>query len=161
LVFNCGGPGCPAVEFLHQVGQMLFSPDVLARFDIVGFDARGVGSSGQIDCKIDGDSYFAIDPSPDSDAEWAAWLQGGQDFAKACAANGGPTLAYLGTENVVSDMEQLRIALGEDQLSFLGLSYGTSVGARYADRYPDRVRAFALDSPLPSVIDPKTFIPEW
>jgi pimeloyl-ACP methyl ester carboxylesterase len=67
----------------------------------------------------------------------------------------------MGTENVVSDMEQVRIALAEDQLSFLGLSYGTSLGARFADRYPDRVRAFALDSPLASFIDARTFVPEW
>jgi pimeloyl-ACP methyl ester carboxylesterase len=58
-------------------------------------------------------------------------------------------------------MERLREALGEEQLSFLGLSYGTSLGARYADRYPNRIRAFALDSGLPSFIDPNTFIPEW
>jgi pimeloyl-ACP methyl ester carboxylesterase len=161
LVFNCGGPGCPAVGFLHQVGAMLFPAEILARFDIVGFDARGVGESGQIDCRPDWDAYLALDPSPDDAAEREAWLAGGRDFAAACAAHGGDLLPFLGTENVVSDMEQVRLALGEEQLSFLGLSYGTSLGARYADRYPDQVRAFALDSPLPPFIDPVTFVPEW
>jgi pimeloyl-ACP methyl ester carboxylesterase len=161
LVINCGGPGCPAVGFLHQVGAMLFPPETLARFDIVGFDPRGVGASGQIDCQPDFESYYAVDPSPDDESEMEAWLAAGQAFADACAANGGDLLPYLGTENVVSDMEELRVALGEDQLSFLGLSYGTSIGARYADRFPDRVRAFALDSALPSFVDPSVFVPQW
>ncbi|MEA2526525.1 MAG: hypothetical protein QOF73_3752 [Thermomicrobiales bacterium] len=161
LVFNCGGPGCPPVGFLHGTGTLLFPDETRARFDIVGFDPRGVGESGQIDCQPDYEAYYAIDPSPDDATEREAWLAGGRDFAAACAANGGDLLPFMGTENVVSDMERLREALGEDQLSFLGLSYGTSIGARYADRYPDRVRAFALDSALPSFVDPGTFVPEW
>jgi pimeloyl-ACP methyl ester carboxylesterase len=67
----------------------------------------------------------------------------------------------MGTETVVSDLERVRAALGEETISLLGLSYGTSLGARYADRYPERVRAFALDSALPSVVDPGTFVPAW
>ncbi|MBA3451219.1 MAG: alpha/beta fold hydrolase [Chloroflexia bacterium] len=161
LVFNCGGPGCPAVSFLHQTGMLLFPAEMRDRFDIVGFDPRGVGESGQIDCHPDYETYYALDPSPDDDAERDAWLAGGRDFAEACAANGGTLLPFLSTETVVSDMERLRKALGEKTISFLGLSYGTSIGARYADRYPERVRAFALDSGLPSFIDPATFVPEW
>jgi pimeloyl-ACP methyl ester carboxylesterase len=140
---------------------MFFPDETRARFDIVSFDPRGVGASGQIDCKPDYEAYYAIDPSPDDEAEWEAWLAGGRDFADACAANGGALLPFVGTENVVSDMEQLRQALGEEQMTFLGLSYGTSIGARYADRYPDRVRAFALDSGLPTFVDAATFVPEW
>ncbi|MDQ3225540.1 MAG: alpha/beta hydrolase [Chloroflexota bacterium] len=161
LVVNCGGPGCPTVGFLHQTGMLLFPEETRARFDIVGFDPRGVGASGQIDCAPEYETYYALDPSPDDEAEWDAWLAGGRDFAAACAANGGEVLPFLGTENVVSDMERLREALGEETISFLGLSYGTSIGARYADRYPQRVRAFALDSALLSFIDPATFVPEW
>src|SRR5215211_2888732 len=161
LVVNCGGPGCPTLTILHQLGTTLFPDETRARFDLVGFDPRGVGESGQIDCRPDYEAYYAIDPSPDDDAEWEAWLAGGRDFAAACATNGGDLLPFLGTENVVSDMERLRAALGEETISFLGLSYGTSIGARYADRYPDRVRAFALDSALPSFIDPATLVPQW
>jgi pimeloyl-ACP methyl ester carboxylesterase len=161
LVFNCGGPGCPTVTFMQYLGLVLFPDETRARFDLVGFDPRGVGESGQIDCQPDYEAYYAIDPSPDDDAEWEAWLAGGRAFAEACAANAGDLLPFLGTENVVSDMERLREALGEEMISFLGLSYGTSIGARYADRYPDRVRAFALDSALPAVVDPATFVPEW
>ena len=120
-----------------------------------------MGESGQIDCKPDYEAYYAIDPSPDDDVERDAWLAGGRAFATACAANAGDLLPFLGTENVVSDMEQFREALGEETISFLGISYGTSLGARYADRYPDRVRAFALDSGLPAFIDSATFVPEW
>jgi pimeloyl-ACP methyl ester carboxylesterase len=69
LLFNPGGPGGGAVGFLHQVATMLFPEEVRARFDLVGFDPRGVGESGQIDCKADWESYYAIDPTPDDDAE--------------------------------------------------------------------------------------------
>jgi pimeloyl-ACP methyl ester carboxylesterase len=161
LVINCGGPGCPTVTILHQLGAVLFPDETRARFDLVGFDPRGVGASGQIDCQPDYETYYALDPSPDDAGEWDDWLAGGRAFAAACAANAGDLLPFLGTENVVSDMERLRAALGEETLSFLGLSYGTSIGARYADRYPDRVRAFALDSALPAFVDPATFVPEW
>lgn len=161
LVFNCGGPGCPTVTFMQQLGLVLFPDETRARFDLVGFDPRGVGESGQIDCQPDYEAYYALDPSPDDDAEREAWLAGGRAFAEACAANAGDVLPFLGTENVVSDMERLREALGEETLSFLGLSYGVSIGARYADRHPDRVRAFALDSALPAVADTATFVPEW
>lgn len=161
LLFNCGGPGCPAVSFLPQIGQLVFPQEILARFDLVGWDARGVGASGQIDCQPDYAAWYAVDPSPDDAAEQQAWLDAGEAFAQACARNGGAVLAHMDTESVTSDMERLREALGEETISFLGLSYGTSLGARYADRYPERVRAFALDSGLPSFVDPLTFVPEW
>lgn len=161
LLFNCGGPGCPAVGFLHKVGQLMFPQEILDRFDIVGWDARGVGASGQIDCQPDYAAWYSLDPSPDDLSDQQAWLAAGEAMAQACAANGGPALAHMGTESVTSDMERLREALGEETISFLGLSYGTSLGARYADRYPARVRAFALDSALPTYADPLTFVPEW
>jgi pimeloyl-ACP methyl ester carboxylesterase len=161
LFFNCGGPGCPTASFLHQAGMLLFPDEIRARFDLIGFDPRGIGASEPLDCQIDWGSYLALDPSPDDAVEREAWLAGGRDYAGACAANGGDLLPFMGTENVVSDMERLREALGEEAISFLGLSYGTSLGARYADRYPNRVRAFALDSGLPSFIDPVTFVPQW
>jgi pimeloyl-ACP methyl ester carboxylesterase len=161
LLLNCGGPGCPAVGFLHSIGSFIFPQEMLDRFDLVGWDARGVGASGQLDCQPDYAAWYDLDPSPDDAAEQAAWLAAGEAFAQACAANGGAVLAHMGTENVTSDMERLREALGEETISFLGLSYGTSLGARYADRYPERVRAFALDSGLPSFTDPLTFVPEW
>jgi pimeloyl-ACP methyl ester carboxylesterase len=161
LVLNCGGPGCPAVRFLHETAALLFPEETRARFDLVGFDPRGTGASAPVSCGIDWDAYLAIDPSPDDEAERVAWLDGGQAYAAACAANGGPLLPHMGTENVVRDLERLREALGEETISLLGLSYGTSLGARYADRYPQRVRAFALDSGLPSVVDPVTFVPAW
>jgi pimeloyl-ACP methyl ester carboxylesterase len=161
LLYIAGGPGENPVGILHEIGTFLFPDETRARFDIVGVDPRGVGASGQIDCRVDLDAYLAIDPSPDDDAEREAWLAGGRGVAAACAAHAGALLPYLGSENVVSDLERVRLALGEQELSALGVSYGTSVGARYADRYPDRVRALALDSALPSSVDGATLLPQW
>src|SRR5829696_5919696 len=102
LVVNCGGPSCPTVTILHQLGMVLFPDETRARFDLVGFDPRGVGESGQVDCRPDYETYYAIDPSPDDAAERAAWLAAGRAYAAACAANAGELLPFLGTENVVS-----------------------------------------------------------
>jgi pimeloyl-ACP methyl ester carboxylesterase len=161
LVVNPGGPGGGAVSFLHGYAAAFFPDETRARFDLIGFDSRGVEASGQIDCRADLDTYDALDPSPDNAAEWQAWLAGGRDYAAACAANAGALLPFMGTENVVSDMERVRVALGEEKLSFLGFSWGTNLGARYADRYPDRVRAFALDSPLLTFSDVAGLLPQW
>jgi pimeloyl-ACP methyl ester carboxylesterase len=161
LIVNCGGPGYPAVRFLHETAAFLFPEETRARFDLVGFDPRGTGASAPVSCGSDWDAYLGVDPSPDDEEEWGAWLENGRAYAESCAANGGSLLPHMGTENVVSDLERLREALGEETISLLGLSYGTSLGARYGDRYPERVRAFALDSGLPSDVDPVTFVPEW
>ena len=64
LLVNCGGPGCPAVGFLHQVGQLIFPQAVLDRFDLVGWDARGAGASGQLDCQPDYAAWYALNPPP-------------------------------------------------------------------------------------------------
>jgi len=161
LLVNFGGPGGTAVSTLHEVGAQLFPDELRARFDLVGFDPRGVGESAPLDCRIDLRGYYALDPSPDDAAERQAQVDGARDFAARCAANGGALLAAMGTENVVRDMERVRIALGEQTLSYLGLSYGTSIGARYADRYPDRVRAFALDAVLAPSLDGATLLTQW
>jgi alpha/beta hydrolase fold len=112
LVINPGGPGASGAD--AAIGLALTLPEgIVGRFDLVGFDPRGVGESGQIDCRPDYETYYALDPSPDDDTERAAWLAGARAYAAACATNAGDLLPFLGTENVVSDMERLRAALGE------------------------------------------------
>lgn len=150
LLINPGGPGGSGVAFTPQAA-LLFGTKLTDRFDIVGFDPRGVGASAPVRC-LDTkslDRYFAVDPSPDTPAERDAIFATSKEMADGCLArNGADVLRHLGTVDAARDMEQLRKALGENQLTFFGFSYGTYLGAVYADLFPRRVRAFALDGAL-------------
>jgi pimeloyl-ACP methyl ester carboxylesterase len=151
LLFNFGGPGGEAVSGLPEIAPIL--PDeVRARFDLVAVDPRGVGGSAPLACGVDLAPTFALDSSPDDAAELAAWAADARRIAEGCGANAGGILPHLGTDNVVADFDAVRRALGAERISFFGMSYGTSIGARYADRYPERVRAAVLDAALPPVV---------
>jgi pimeloyl-ACP methyl ester carboxylesterase len=144
LVVNPGGPGAPGIPLVQQA-SLVFTDVVLERFDIVAWDPRGTGASTPVDCLDDLDAFFAVDRSPDTAEERAANERVASELAQGCAQRSGPLLPYLGTRDTVDDLELVRVALGEDRLTYLGFSYGSLVGARYADRYPDRVRAMVLD----------------
>jgi pimeloyl-ACP methyl ester carboxylesterase len=147
LLVNPGGPGGSAIDFMALWNISL--PDELrARFDLVAFDPRGVGVSTPLVCHDGLQAYIALDPTPDSEAEWSSVEAGVRRFVDECARVGRDILPHMGTENVVRDMDQLRRALGEEQLSYIGYSYGTAIGAVYADLFPDRVRAFVLDGAM-------------
>ncbi len=156
LLVNPGGPGGSGTKFVRQL-QNGFSDALLDRFDVVGWDPRGVGDTGQIRCLATTaayDRFYALDPDPDTQAEAAALVSAAKDFAAGCTArNTTDALRFAGTADVVNDMESIRIALGEDKISFFGFSYGTLLGLRYADRFPARVRAFALDGVLDPTAD--------
>jgi pimeloyl-ACP methyl ester carboxylesterase len=150
LVINYGGPGDPAAETLKLAGSSI-PASVRDRFDLVAFDPRGTGASDPVDCIDDAtaDRYFAEDPTPDSPADLARFYAGTNssvDLAKACVEKFGTWLAEIGTRNVARDMDRLRAALGDRKLTFLGYSYGTVLGAVYAQMFPTRVRAMILDS---------------
>lgn len=142
LLMNPGGPGGSAIDLVEHNSV---SASVRARFDLVGFDPRGVGRSTPISCHSGMTAYFAADPSPDTEAEWTALEHVAASFANECAANHGALLPYLGTRNAARDMDRVRIALGEETISYLGYSYGTTLGAVYADMFPNRLRAMVLD----------------
>ncbi len=156
LLVNPGGPGSSGQKFVRQLRRGL-SSTLLDRFDIVGWDPRGVGGSGEIRCYSDQksyDRYYAVDPDPDSPAEVAALVDTAREFALACGAkNSRDVLRFAGTADVIDDMDAIRAALGEDTINFFGFSYGTLLGLRYADKYPKRVRAFALDGVLDPTAD--------
>src|SRR5207244_4193872 len=95
------------------------------RFDLVSFDPRGTGRSDPVDCGSDLDGYYALDFSPDDDAEWSALVAGVQKVVDACVAREGTRLPYLSTAYSVGDLERIRIALGDDRVSYLGYSYGS------------------------------------
>lgn len=156
LLVNPGGPGGSGTKFVRQLQNGL-SDALLDRFDVVGWDPRGVGDTGQIRClgtTAAYDRFYALDPDPDTTDEAVALVNEAKEFAAGCAArNTVDTLRFAGTANVVDDIESIRIALGEENISFFGFSYGTLLGLRYADRFPGRVRAFALDGVLDPTAD--------
>ena len=145
LLINPGGPGAPGTGLVASV-ESFFPPGVLEHFDIVGWDPRGTGQSASVDCTDNLDFFFGVDHSPDDPAEVDAQLEAGRELADDCKnAPDSELLPYLATSATVDDMDSIRAALGEDQISYLGFSYGTYIGALYADKYPERVRAMVLD----------------
>ena len=144
LMANPGGPGASAIDFV-RIWATVLSKDVRDRFDIVTFDPRGVGQSSPIVCHDSLQKLVALDPSPDNAAEWDAVKAESKVFADACATKYGDLLSAVGTKNVARDMDTIRVALGEEKLTYVGYSYGTVIGSVYADMYPSRVRAFVLD----------------
>ena len=151
LLTNPGGPGASGVDFVRTGAQLIFSARLRARFDIVGFDPRGVGASSPIEC-VDGaemDRLNAIDPIPDdSPAELTAIIDGAKTFDAGCEANSGSLLPFMTTVDAAKDMDLIRQALGDAKLTYLGFSYGTFLGSTYANLFPDRVRAFVLDGAI-------------
>ncbi|MGY1590983.1 alpha/beta hydrolase [Geodermatophilus sp. SYSU D00708] len=150
LFLNLGGPGGASVDVLQARGAGLF-PALNARFDLVGFDPRGVGqSTPAIDCHADQETqgiYSVPVPTPlDVDAD--ALVAKAQGYVDACLANNGEILEHVSTANVARDMDALRAAVGDEQLTYLGFSYGTFLGATYASLFPDRARALVLDGAL-------------
>ena len=107
-----------------------------------------MGASTPIECHSNIQKLIAADPSPDDEAEWQASAADAKAFADECGQKYGKLLPHLGTVNVARDMDQIRAALGDEKLSYLGFSYGTAIGARYADLFPERVRALVLDGAL-------------
>ena len=146
LVVNPGGPGSSAVDYLQAAWTLVPEP-VRARFDLVAFDPRGVGRTAPIRCATTAelDAYFAVDPSPDDAGELKALERTNEKLAGGCQARSGKVLPYVSTAEAAEDLERVRAAIGDPKLTYLGYSYGTSLGAAYLDAYPTRVRAMVLD----------------
>ena len=135
--------------------RLEFPAAVLARFDIVGFDPRGAGASQPaLNCENGPqlDTFFATDDEPSDPAQLARLIADSRQFAAQCERNSAALLPYVGTPNAARDMDVLRAALGESRLTYLGKSYGTYLGAWYAQLFPHRVRALVLDGS----VDPAT-----
>ena len=149
LLVNPGGPGSSAVDYLKRAYTGLPRP-LRERFDVVAFDPRGVGASAPVRCASTAqlDAYVALDPSPDDPAEQAAYERGNAELTAGCQAQSGQVLPHVSTADAAEDMDRVRAALGEQRVSYLGYSYGTSLGAAYLDAHPDRVRAMVLDGAI-------------
>lgn len=154
LVTNPGGPGGSGVNFLESLPLML-SPEIGRAYDLVGFDPRGVNRSAGVECLSDEetDEYLSATAEPGSSEseEWSARI------AEACEAGSGEVLPYLDTYSAARDMDVLRAALGSEQLDYLGYSYGTYLGASYAELHPERVGRFVLDG----AVDPSLSMNEF
>ena len=144
---NPGGPGASGLDLVDYVSSQV-PKAITDRFDIVAWDPRGSGKSNPVDCGTDLDARFAPDSSPDDAAELAALEQAAKNLVDACVRRSGDLLAHISTGDTVQDLDVLRAALGDDRLTYLGFSYGTFIGALYAQRYPDHVRALVLDGAL-------------
>lgn len=156
LLFNPGGPGVSTLDFDYvSVLPLVFDEALVERFNIVGWDPRGVGRSEPVDCVDDLDPYLnAVDPTPDDDAEQAALDQAGQDLAAACHDADGDLLPHVSTQDTARDMDAIRNALGEATISYFGFSYGSELGAMYATLFPQSVRAMVIDGATNPSPDP-------
>jgi pimeloyl-ACP methyl ester carboxylesterase len=158
LMVNPGGPGASAVDTVASMGAALADTGIRRRFDLVGFDPRGVGHSApEVRCRTDAEfDVFRREPLADYSPAGVAHIEDlYRRFAKACLDRMGPEfLANVGTATAVRDMDVVRSALGEHQINYLGFSYGTDLGATYAERFPDRVRTMVLDGAVDPTLDP-------
>jgi pimeloyl-ACP methyl ester carboxylesterase len=146
LLVNPGGPGGAASDEAIQ-SALTLPTDVVDRFDIVGVDPRGVGLSTPVEC-ITGqqkDTFAANDPRAVDEKSLTGAFDLADDIGKACTKKYGAALGAFNTVDTARDMDRVRQALGEQQLTYLGYSYGTTLGSTYAQLFPRQVRALVLD----------------
>jgi pimeloyl-ACP methyl ester carboxylesterase len=152
LIVNPGGPGGSGVDYAYAA-EYIFSPAILNRYDIVGFDPRGVSRSAPIRCLTDKelDATNNSDSKPDNDAEFQQILQDTRKYVEKCKDKNKYLTSY-GTANVARDLDILREALGDKQLNYMGKSYGTYLGTLYAQFFPEKVGRVVLDGAVdPSI----------
>jgi pimeloyl-ACP methyl ester carboxylesterase len=145
LFVNPGGPG-GGVQIATNA-DLIFSPELVSRFDIVGVDPRGIAGSTPVSCRIPapqpGYTLF-----PRTEAQFEQMVRQNRELGQGCLEQTGPLLGHVDTVSVARDHEAVRIGLGERTFNWLGLSYGTQIGANYAELFPRRVRAMVFDAAL-------------
>ncbi|MFI7586335.1 alpha/beta hydrolase [Spongisporangium articulatum] len=159
LVVNPGGPGVSGLAFARSAPRY-FGAQVREHYDIVGFDPRGVGASSGVKCLTDAaqDASAAEDSTPDTATELAAAVADAKSFGRVCEARTGALLGHVDTISVAKDLDVLRAVLGEDRLSFQGISYGTFIGAWYAELFPWRVGRMVLDGAVDPALSAEQYL---
>ncbi|CAL9333858.1 Tripeptidyl aminopeptidase [Streptomyces sp. enrichment culture] len=149
LLYNPGGPGGSGLRFPVRVtGKNQLWAKTAKAYDFVGFDPRGVGKSAPISCADPQEFVKApkMDPVPGSEADKLAQRKLAREYAEGCYERSAEMLPHMTTPNTARDLDVIRAALGEKKLNFLGVSYGTYLGAVYATLFPGHVRRMVVDS---------------
>jgi pimeloyl-ACP methyl ester carboxylesterase len=154
VVVDPGGPGAPATDYARSASRV-FRPEVTAAYDVVGLDPRGTGDSAPVDCLSDDDldAYVAQDPDPDDPTEVDTFTGFVDRIGRGCVERSGVVASHVTTIEAARDMDVLRAALGESELTYYGASYGTKLGATYADLFPARVGRMVLDGAVDLSLD--------
>ncbi|MFI1018024.1 alpha/beta hydrolase [Streptomyces sp. NPDC020965] len=148
LLFNPGGPGGSGLGFPYALRKQL-PASVKDRYDLIGFDPRGIGRSAPVSCGLTADEKQV--ERPYKKATFGRDTALNRSFAAKCRKKHGPGLRQITTRNTARDMDAIRAALGEKKINYLGYSYGTYLGAVYSQLFPARVDRMVLDS----AVDPK------
>lgn len=151
LLFDFGGPGGSGVSILPRAAGAY--EKLGGRYDLVGFDPRGVAGSAGVNCRTDQEqerTNRVIDMTPDTAKEEAAFMKDGAAFGAGCERRAGKVLPHVGTTNAARDMDLLRAVLGDRKLNYFGMSYGTELGGTYAHLFPRNVGRTVFDA----VVDP-------
>jgi len=149
LFVNPGGPGGSAYDFVEQSADYAVHTEVQTSYDLIGYDPRGTGHSDAVQCLTDAERdawLYDLVPGERGSAEWiAAYTASAKEFADKCAENTGPLLEFIDTDSTTRDLDMLRAAVGDSALNYLGYSYGTFLGAEYAENFPQKVGRMVLD----------------
>ncbi|EEH63286.1 TAP-like protein [Gleimia coleocanis DSM 15436] len=163
LLFNPGGPGGSAVGSLSNMANAVFTNEVQQEYDLVAVDPRGVGTSTPIKCLSDEEidnlrAGYTLDgkPLPEDDPEFKVVKSEAEKYSQKCLENSRGISEHADTDSVVADFDIVRAALGQEKLNYFGFSYGTYIGALYADTFPQNVGYMVLDS----AVDPALNIDE-
>jgi pimeloyl-ACP methyl ester carboxylesterase len=154
ILTNPGGPGGSGVDYVPFLAGEV--EPLLERFDLIGFDPRGVGRSDPaVECISDADldATFGYEPDPVSDQSYQGLVALNRKIAESCGTQMGSELDLFSTEQAARDMDAIRAAVGDEKLTYLGFSYGTLLGAVYAELFPTKVRAMVLDG----AVDPTEY----
>ena len=156
LLVNPGGPGASGYDFIRDSLSYAVDSTLQKNYDIVGFDPRGVGHSSAVSCGgasvLDNFNYSIIPGTPGTDPWLADLEKENAQFGADCLKSSGPLLQFVDTVSAARDLDLTRALLGDTKLNYLGYSYGTFLGATYADLYPKKVGRLVLDGAL----DPAT-----